>query len=277
MVQNMNCSKGFKILFWPVVAAVAAGAVGVLWTRPARAAVRTQNVIYELDSVILEGYLAYDDRTTEKRPGILVVHEWKGITAYEKMRVEQLASMGYVALAADIYGKDVRPATTEEAAALSARYRGDRQLLRARALAGLKTLKEFQYTDPSRVAAIGFCFGGTTALELARANADLAGVVSFHGGLETPVPAEGPIKPRLLVLTGADDPRVPPAQRLAFEDEMRSAGADWQMNIYSGAVHAFTNPASGNDPSSGIAYNEKAERRSFAAMKLFFSELFGSK
>ena len=274
MIDSPRFTHALKFLFWPVVVAVAACAVAVSPPQPARAAVRTQNITYTSGSVTLEGYLAYDDKTTGKRPGVLVVHEWKGITAYEKMRVEQLASMGYVALAADIYGKGVRPTTGEEAARTASIYRGNRQLLRARALAGLKTLKEFRYTDSSRVAAIGYCFGGTTVLELARANADLAGVVSFHGGLNTPNTAGGPIKPKVLVLTGADDPHVPPAERLAFEGEMRAAGADWQTNIYSGAVHSFTNPASGNNPSSGAAYNEKADRRSFAAMKLFFSELF---
>ncbi|MBP7526984.1 MAG: dienelactone hydrolase family protein [Syntrophorhabdaceae bacterium] len=274
MIDSPRCAHGLNFFFWPVVVAVAVGAVVAVSARPAGAAVRTQTITYSQDSVTLEGYLAYDDRITGKRPGILVVHEWKGISAYEKMRVEQLASMGYVAFAADIYGKGVRPTTTEEASRTAGIYRGNRQLLRARALAGLKALKEFRYTDPSRVAAIGYCFGGTTVLELARGNAEVAGVVSFHGGLDTPNPATGPVKPQVLVLTGADDPGVPPAQRLAFEEEMRAAGANWQMNIYSGAVHAFTNPAAGSNPSTGAAYNEKADKRSFADMKLFFSELF---
>ncbi|MEN6358727.1 MAG: dienelactone hydrolase family protein, partial [Smithella sp.] len=155
MTDFPRCANGLNFLFWPVVIAAAVGAVAVVSTRPAGAAVRTQNITYSQGSVTLEGYLAYDDKMTGKRPGVLVVHEWKGITAYEKMRVEQLASMGYVALAADIYGKGVRPATTDEAAKTAAVYRDNRQLLRARALAGLKTLKEFRYTDPSRVAAIG--------------------------------------------------------------------------------------------------------------------------
>jgi dienelactone hydrolase len=274
MTVSPRHANRFNFFFWPVAVAAAVFAVAIIPAQPARAEVRTQIVTYSSDSVTLEGYLAYDDTLTGKRPGVLVIHEWKGITAYERMRVEQLASMGYVALAADIYGKGVRPATNEEAAKTASIYRGNRQLLRARAIAGLKMLKEFRYTDPSRVAAIGYCFGGTTVLELARANADLAGVVSFHGGLDTPNPSTGPIKPKVLVLTGADDPHVPPAQLASFQNEMRAAGADWQINIYSGAVHSFTNPASGNNPASGAAYNEKADKRSFAAMKLFFDELF---
>jgi dienelactone hydrolase len=273
MINSPGYTNNFNFLLWTIVIAVAAVAMAIT-AQPARAEVRTQSVTYSSDSVTLEGYLAFDDKITGKRPGVLVIHEWKGISAYEKMRVEQLASMGYVAFAADIYGKGVRPATNEEAGKTAGIYRGNRQLLRARALAGLKVLKEFRNTDPSRVAAIGFCFGGTTVLELARANADVAGVVSFHGGLDTPNPATAPIKPKVLVLTGADDPYAPPAQRLAFENEMRAAGADWQMVIYSGTVHSFTNPASGNNPASGVAYNEKADKRSFAAMKLFFTELF---
>ncbi|HEY6007814.1 MAG TPA: dienelactone hydrolase family protein, partial [Geobacteraceae bacterium] len=129
--------------------------------------------------------------------------------------------------------------------------------------------------DPARLAAIGFCFGGTTVLELARSGVDLAGVVSFHGGLDTPNPADATrIKGKVLALHGADDPFVPHADVAAFEKEMRSAGVDWQLNIYGGAVHSFTNPASGNDPSKGAAYKEKAERRSWHAMRQFFRELF---
>ncbi|MGD0231617.1 MAG: dienelactone hydrolase family protein [Syntrophorhabdales bacterium] len=259
------------LLFLPLICAV----LLVVGNPAARAAIRTETVRYSQDSTVLEGYLAYDDAFQARRPGVLVIHEWMGITPYERGRVEQLASLGYVAFAADIYGKGVRPATREEAARVSAIYRSNRQLLRARALAGLAVVRNFRYSDPSRLVAIGYCFGGTSVLELARANADVAGVVSFHGGLDAPTPGETrSIRPRVLVLTGADDPIVPPAARFAFEGEMRKAGADWQMIVYGGAVHSFTNPASGSDPSKGVAYNEKADRRSFAAMRQFFGELF---
>lgn len=274
MICFPRYTNSLNFYSWPFAVLAVVCALAMIPTQPARAEVRTQNITYVSDSVTLEGYLAYDDTSTSKRPGVLVIHEWKGITAYEKMRVEQLATMGYVALAADIYGKGVRPATNEDAAVTAGKYRGNRQLLRARALSGLKALKEFRYTDPSRTAAIGYCFGGTTVLELARVNADVTGIVSFHGGLNAPDPAKEPIKPKVLVLTGADDPHVPPAQRLAFEEEMRAGGADWQMHVYGETVHSFTNRASGNNPASGGAYNEKADRRSFAAMKLFFDELF---
>jgi len=241
----------------------------------AQAALHTQTVEYTQDSTVMEGYLAYDDSFAGKRPGVLVVHEWMGITPYERGRAEQLASMGYVAFAADIYGKGVRPSTSQEAGRISGIFRSNRDLLRKRAQAGLAVLLGSGWTDPRRVAAIGYCFGGTTVLELARSGADIAGVVTFHGVLDTPTPADARnIKARVLVLAGGDDPFVPPAQRQAFEDEMRKAGVDWQMNLYGGAVHSFTNPASGNNPSTGAAYNEKADRRSWEAMKLFFTEIF---
>lgn len=242
----------------------------------AEAKVVTRVVEYRQGDTILEGYLGYDDTVTGKRPGVLVVHEWTGLGPYVQKRVQQLAGMGYVAFGADIYGKGVRPGTPKDAAAVAGKYKGDRQLMRDRVLAGLAELRRQPQVDTSRVAAIGYCFGGTTVLELARSGADVQGVVSFHGGLDTPMPAKaGQIRAKVLVLHGADDPFVPPAQVAAFQDEMRTAGADWQMVYYSSAVHSFTNPEAGNDPKKGTAYNERADRRSWEAMKLFFAEIFG--
>ncbi|HET6420705.1 MAG TPA: dienelactone hydrolase family protein, partial [Geobacteraceae bacterium] len=191
-------------------------------------------------------------------------------------RVEQLARLGYVAFGADIYGKGIRPATPEAAAREAAKYRGaDRSLLRERGLAGLDELRKQPNVDAGRLAAIGYCFGGTAVLELARSGADLKGVVSFHGGLDTPNPADARnIRAKVLVFHGADDPHVPPPQVAAFQEEMRKGGVDWQMVFYGGAVHSFTNPDSGNDLSKGVAYNEKADRRSWEAMKLFLAEIF---
>ena len=182
---------------------------------------------------------------------------------------------GFHTFALDMYGKGVRAKTPEEAAKLSGIYKGDRPLMRARAQAGLDELRKQPLVDPARIAAIGYCFGGTTVLELARSGADVAGVVSFHGGLGTPQPADAKnIKGKVLVLHGADDPHVPPAEVAAFQDEMRKAAVDWQMIYYGGAVHSFTNPGSGTDASTGVAYNEKADKRSWEAMKAFFKELF---
>lgn len=246
----------------------------VMVTQSAQAKLITKTVDYRQGGTTLEGYLAYDDSIKGQRPGVLVIHEWTGLGPYEKMRAEQLAGLGYVAFAADIYGKGVRPSTPELAAKEAAKYRGaDRSLIRARAAAGLDQLAKFPQVDPNRLAVIGYCFGGTAALELARSGANLLGTVSFHGGLDTPNPGDAKhIHGKVLALHGADDPHVPPPQVAAFQKEMRDAKVDWQMIYYGGAVHSFTNPKSGNDPSKGVAYNEKADRRSWKAMQQFFDE-----
>lgn len=235
----------------------------------------TKTIEYKDGDVTLEGFLAYDGSISGKRPGVLVVHEWTGLNDYARSRAQQLAELGYVAFALDMYGKGVRPANPQEASEQATKYRSDRQLMRRRAKAGLDVLLGQEMTDPARVAAIGYCFGGGVALELARSGAPLAGVVSFHGNLDTPDPADARnIKGKILVCHGGDDPHVPQEQVIAFQKEMRDAGVDWQMNIYGGAVHAFTNPAAGNDPSRGAAYNAEADHRSWQAMKDFFNEIF---
>jgi len=248
----------------------------VLIAQVAEARMVTKTVEYRQGSTVLEGYLAYDDSVQGKRPGVLVVHEWTGIGPYVKKRVEQLAALGYLAFAADIYGKGVRPATPELAAKEAGKYRGkDRSLMRARAQAGLEQLAGLAEVDPRRIAVIGYCFGGTAALELARSGAQLAGTVSFHGGLDTPIPADAlKIQGKVLVLHGADDPNVPPEQVASFQQEMRMAKVNWEMVYYGGAVHSFSNPDSGNDPTKGVAYNAQADRRSWEEMKLFFAEIF---
>lgn len=241
----------------------------------AQAGLRTEVIGYKHSDVGLEGYLAYDDAVRGKRPGVIVVHAWTGLDAYTKRRTEQLAELGYIAFAIDMYGKGVKAKDAEGAARLAGIYRADRRLMRSRANAGLEVLKKHTLTDAKRIAAIGYCFGGGVALELARSGADIAGVVSFHGNLDTPNPEDAKnIKGEVLVLHGAADPIVPIDQVIAFQDEMRKANVDWQMVIYGGAVHAFTNPESGDDPSRGVAFNEKADRRSWEAMKMFFAEIF---
>jgi len=249
----------------------------VLMAQSAQARLVTKNVEYRQGDTVLEGYLAYDDAVKGKRPGVLVIHEWTGVNSFVKTQVERLAALGYVAFAADIYGKGVRPATPEAAGREAAKYRGkDRSLLRARAAAGLDALAACPLVDANRLAVTGYCFGGTAALELARSGAKLLGTVSFHGGLDTPVPADAlKIRGKVLALHGADDPHVPPEQVAAFQQEMRLAKVDWEMVYYGGAVHSFTNPDSGNDPSKGVAYNPEAARRSWAEMKLFLAEVFG--
>jgi dienelactone hydrolase len=254
-------------------AAVLAIAFVIAGVSPARAEMKTEVVEYRHGDVVLEGYLAYDDLIRGKRPGVLVAHEWNGHNPYVRKRAERLARLGYVAFALDMYGKGVRAKDAKEAAALAGIYKGDRTLMRARAAAGLDVLRSRPETDPTRLTAIGYCFGGTTVLELARSGADLASVVSFHGGLDTPNPGDARnIKGKVLALHGGDDPFVPVTQVEAFQEEMRKGGVDWQFVSYGGAVHGFTNPESGSDNSKGVAYNERADLRSWKAMKTLFAE-----
>lgn len=247
----------------------------LVYSTAAQAKIQTQVVEYKQGNTVLEGYLAYDDAIQGQRPGVMIVHEWTGLGPYVKQRAEQLAKLGYVAFAADIYGKGIRPKNPKEAGAQANIYKSDRKLLRDRAAAGLQVLQNNKLTDKNRIAAIGYCFGGTTVLELARSGANVAGVVSFHGNLDTPNLQDAKnIKGKVLVLHGADDPLVPDEQVDAFENEMRQANVDWQLVAYGGAVHSFTNPEAGKDASKGVAYNATADRRSFADMRQFFAELF---
>jgi dienelactone hydrolase len=239
------------------------------------AEIRTNDFEYRHNGVVLQGYFAYDDSIRGKRPGVLIIHEWTGLGDYVKGRARQLAAEGYVAFAMDMYGKGIRPTTAEEAGAQAGIYRSNHRLMRERAAVSLDQLKAHRLTDPARVAAIGYCFGGGAALELARSGADLSGVVSLHGNLDTPNPDDARnIKAKVLVLHGADDPFVPKKVVDAFQEEMRNAGVDWQLVLYGNAVHAFTNPDSGNDNSRGAAYNERADKRSYRAMIDFFNEIF---
>lgn len=243
-------------------------------TLSVHAKIVTQAVEYKQGDATLEGYLAYDDAVSGKRPGVLVVHQWLGLTDYEKHRAEQLAALGYVAFCADIYGKGIHPKDPSEAGPLAGKYKNDRALLRARVNAGLDVLVKNEFVDPKRIAAIGYCFGGTTVIELARSGADIAGVVSFHGGLDSPTPADGRnIKCKVLVEAGADDPFQKPEDLTAFESEMRDSKVDWQITFYGGAVHSFTQPNPGF-VNPGAHYNEKADKRSWEAMKQFFAEIF---
>jgi dienelactone hydrolase len=240
-----------------------------------QAAIQTETVDYKQGDTILEGFLAYDDSFSGKRPGVLIVHQWQGLTDYEKMRAKMLAEMGYVAFCADIYGKGNLPTSLKEAGALAVKYKSDRKLLRERVNAGLDELKQNEMVDPDRVAAIGYCFGGTTVLELARSGAKLNGVVSFHGGLDSPNPADGKnIQCKVLLLAGADDPFQKPDDLAACEQEMKDSKVDWQIVFYGGAMHAFTQPEVDKLNLPGAKYNESADKRSWQAMKDFFAEIF---
>jgi dienelactone hydrolase len=237
--------------------------------------IHTETIEYRQGDTLLEGYLAYDQTLEGQRPGVLVIHAWKGLGESEKQRARQLAELGYIAFAADIYGKGIRPETNEEAAAQAGIYRSDRELLRDRANAGLQVLQVHPLTLPQKTAAIGYCFGGGTVLELARSGAPVAGVVSFHGNLDTPDPTDAQkIQGQVLVLHGADDPSVPMEQVQDFIQEMQNAEVNWQLVMYGEAVHSFTDPNAGDDPSKGSAYNAEADRLSWEAMKNFFDEIF---
>jgi len=254
------------------------GAALMLTAALARAEVQTKTVDYRDGDAVLEGYLAWDDAATGARPGVLIVHQWKGLTDYERRRARMLAEKGYVAFALDIYGKGVRPTNAREAGEQAGKYRaGDRALYRSRLKAGLEVLKAAEGVDVARIAAIGYCFGGTGVLELARMGADIAGVVSFHGGLGTEHPAgKGDIKCKVLVEHGAADPVVTDEELLAFMNEMRATGCDWRVTVHGGAKHSFTEKEAGNDPAAPVGYDANADRRSWAAMLAFFTELFGA-
>ncbi|MDB6133805.1 MAG: dienelactone hydrolase [Verrucomicrobiales bacterium] len=244
----------------------------------AATAIDTKAVSYTQGSTALEGWLAAPKEASGKLPAVLLIHDWMGVAAYAKSRTEQLAGLGYVVLAADIYGKSVRPDNPKAASEQAGIYKADRALFRQRLLAGLEELKKQPNVDSTRIAAIGYCFGGTGVLELARAGADVKGVVSFHGGLDSPTPADGKnIKAKVLILHGADDPFVKPEGIAAMISEFNAAKVDWQMTSYSGAVHSFTQKVAGDDNSKGAAYNALADKRSWQALQDFLNEVLAPK
>lgn len=240
---------------------------------PVKAEIKESAVEYKAGDVVCEGWHAYDAAKEGKRPAVLIIHQWTGLSENEKMRAHMLAELGYNVLAADIYGKGIRPqppAAGQEAG----KYKNDRALFRARLTAALEVLRKDERTDATKIGAIGYCFGGTGVLELVRSGADVQGVVSFHGGLGTPTPQDAKkIKCPVLVCHGADDPFVPAAEVEAFHKEMKDAGVKYEFIAYPGAVHAFTQKAAGNDNSKGAAYNEEADKKSWASMKEFFEKV----
>jgi dienelactone hydrolase len=245
------------------------------WFGSARAEVQMKTVDYQQGSTALEGFIAYDSAATGKHPGILVFPQFKGVSEHEKEAAKRLAAMGYVAFVGDIYGKGIYHNDRKEAAVEAAKYFNDRQLVRDRTYAALAELMKNPLVDSHKVAAIGYCFGGMAALELGRSGADVLGLVTFHGDLATTTPADAKnIKGRVLALHGADDPVVTAADVAAFEKEMGDAKVDWQLIVYGGAVHAFTEPDDPTAPRTRVAYNEKADKRSWIAMKDFLVELF---
>lgn len=237
----------------------------------------TQTLTYSDAGVTLKGFLAYDDKGSGKRPGILVMPEAFGLGKNAKDRTRRLAELGYVALGGDPYGDGREFTDLQDAMKVAGALMADPAKFRARARAALDALAALPQVDARRLAAIGYCMGGTFALELARDGAPLRGVVSFHGGLATQRPAvEGQVKAKVLVLHGADDPLIPSAQVTGFVDEMTKARADWEFVSYGNTVHSFTNPDADGTMMPGIKFNAQSDARSWTAMRNFFEEIFAA-
>ncbi|SRR5579883_1456261 len=234
---------------------------------------KTQKIEYHDGDVLLEGFYAYDDASKDKKPGILVAHDWSGKNTFACRKAEKLAELGYVGFALDMYGKGKTGNTKEEKIALMQPLISDRVKLQKRILAAFETVKKLEPVDSQRIGAIGFCFGGLCVLDLARSGAEVKGIVSFHGLLHAPEGiATHPIKASILALHGFDDPMVTTEQVMAFGNEMTHAKVDWQLTMYGQAMHAFTNPEA-HDPGFGTVYNKRADDRSWIAMKEFFKEV----
>lgn len=234
----------------------------------------TKTISYSSKKDVMEGYLAYDPSPGPARPAILIVHDWMGLGDYTKQKADQLAAKGYVAFAVDIYGKGIRPKNADEAAKLATSYKNDRNKLRDHIRAAYDELLKMREVDAKKIVVMGYCFGGTTALELARSGAPLAGTASFHGGLSTPTPLDASnIKSSVLVMHGADDPYVPATEVEAFKKEMADAKVKMKFISYPGAVHSFTIPSAGNDKSKGAAYNAEADKKSWRDFESFLKEV----
>jgi dienelactone hydrolase len=237
--------------------------------------VTVRSVVYQIDGQSYESRLVFDSGDASSRPGLVMAPNWMGISDGAEKIAQSVAEQGYVVLVADLYGQNVRPQNGDEAGAAMMPLKNDRALLRKRMEAALQALKSQTDVsiDTSKLATFGFCFGGCCSLELARNGADLKAVVSFHGSLDTPTPADANnIKGSVLVLHGASDPLVPKEQLPAFEDEMNAAGVDWQLLSYGGAVHSFTDPHA-NVPGK-MMYDAKTAKRAFAAMHDLLDEVF---
>ena len=259
-------------------------AIGLLFAAtPVFAKMQAKPVEWSVGQERFSGYVVYDDAAKAKRPGLVMVPNWMGVTDDAVARAKAIAGDDYVVLVADVWGKGKQPKDSAEAGKFAGALRGeDRGPLRARIEAALATLKAQAGKAPldaSKLGAFGFCFGGSTVLELARSGADVAGVVSLHGGLAPGAKSQtaASIKAPVLVLNGADDKATPDADILAFEKEMDAARADWQFVDFSGAVHCFAEPSAGNDPASNCRYDARAAKRAYRMMDDFFRERFAAK
>ncbi|QVL57332.1 MAG: dienelactone hydrolase family protein [Simkaniaceae bacterium] len=232
---------------------------------------KTEKKEYEHKEVTFEAFIAFDE-TIEKAPAILIFHAWKGRDEFVLEKAKWVSSLGYVGIALDMYGKGVLGSSPEENGKLMQPLLDDRNLLLSRMEAGLKVATDHPRVDKEKMGAMGFCFGGLCALDLARSGASIQGAISLHGLLSPPNYPTNP-KGKILVLHGHDDPMVPPDQVMAFEEEMTKVKADWQVHVYGQTMHAFTNPIA-NDPKAGTVYSEIAEKRALQSVENFFSEIY---
>ena len=237
-------------------------------------AIQTQYIEYMDDDLMLEGYMAWDDKLTKPKPGVLIGHAWAGRTSFECKKAEELAKLGYVGFALDLYGKGVKGNNNNENAALMKPLLEDRPLLQRRVMLALKVMKRHSEVDPKKLASIGYCFGGLASLDLVRCGVSINGAVSLHGNLSSPGNTKGnKITAKVLVLHGWKDPMVPPADVINFAKEMVEMSADWQLHAFGSAMHAFTK-AGANDPDNGMLYDEASDYRSWNSMQLFLTEIF---
>ncbi|MBC7659003.1 MAG: dienelactone hydrolase family protein [Chitinophagaceae bacterium] len=249
-------------------------AAAMLVSAAAMSAVKSNPVSYKKGADSFEGLVVYPDTVKGKAPAILMLPNWMGVTEETKTQATRFANLGYIVFAADIYGKDHRPKNADEAGKMVGAYKSDRKLYRDRILLGLEQLKKQTNVDASKIAAVGYCFGGTGVIELARTgNKDVKSVLSFHGGLDSPTPADGKnIKAHVIAFHGADDPYEKPEDFAAFQKEMRDNKIDWELVQFGNAVHSFTEKGAGTDNSKGAAYNENADKRSFADAERFLKD-----
>jgi len=242
---------------------------------PGNADVKTRELEYRQGETVLQGFIAWDDAARGKRPGVLVVHEWWGHNEHARNQARRLAEAGYVGLALDMFGKGKVATHPQDAQAFVNEVTKDPAVLAARFNAALEQLKRDPHVDTTRIAAIGYCFGGAVVLDMARAGAPLGAVVTFHGALATKTPAQsGKVKARVLVLTGGADPFVPPEQVEAFKRDMQAAGGRFEVISYPGAKHGFTNPDAAKYGMPQLAYDADADRQSWTAMLKLFKEVF---
>lgn len=242
---------------------------------------KTEEVSYTCGDVTFKGYIAWQESGQRTIPGILIAHAWRGHDDFVRQKARNLAKLGYVAFAADVYGEGIQANTNEEAAALMMPLFLDRKLLLERIGCGLNELRKHPSVDPQKIGGIGFCFGGLTIIELYRSGAELSGAVSFHGVLGNTLgekkaktmPISSSIKGSLLILHGHDDPLVSSQDLTDIQDELTRAKVDWQLHIYGQTMHAFTNPEA-HEQKQGLVYNLKADHRSWQSMKMFFEEIF---